>query len=160
MSFETDYGDGRLKDCTVADGLCKNLNSYAKVTAINQNIIEIDIDNAFIGEFAKFDAGENILIHTGASNRATGEHLGQFQIARIELVDGNRLTLNKEIFNCDLNYEYVQAVTIPQFKNLTLKNATLTPQPYDVFKFYGGILVAQVYEDFILENSQIDWKYT
>jgi len=156
MSFETDYGDGRLKDCTVADGLCKNLNSYAKVTSINQNIIEIDIDNAFIGEFAKFDAGENILIHTGASNRATGEYLGQFQIYRIELVDGNRLTLNKEIFNCDLNYEYVQAVTIPQFKNLILKNATLTPRPYDVFKFYGGILVAQVYEDFILENSQID----
>lgn len=154
MAFKYDFGDGRLGDAVIENGVCKNFNSYARVTSINQNVIEIE--NISEGEFAKFTAGEKILLHISASNRDTGDFLGRYQIATIELVSENKLTLSENIFDCDLNFEYLQIISIPQFKNLTLKNATLTPPPYDVFKFRGGILVAQVFDTFEMVNSFID----
>ena len=50
----------------------------------------------------------------------------------------------------------MQAISIPQFKNLTLTNAKIAPPPFDVFKFRGGICVFQVFDNFAMANSQID----
>ena len=154
MSFELNLGDGRLNDCEIKDGVFTNFNSYARVVSINQNVIQIE--NLREGEFNKFDAGENILLHVSATNGVDASNLGRFFIARIELVDGDKLTLDKNVFDIDLNFYYVQIVSIPQFKNLTLKNTKLAPTPYDAFKFTGGMIVAQVYEKFEMINSDID----
>lgn len=153
MSFKIDCGDGRLKDVEIKNGLNRSLNSYARVTAINQKVFTID--NVFDGDFNNFTAGEKVLIHVSATNGTDASNLGRFLFAEIEYVNGNLLTLS-ENFDCDLNYFYVQLISVPQFRNLTLKNATLTPQNFDVFKFTGGLMVAQVQDTFKMENSNID----
>ena len=153
MSFKIDCGDGRLGNVEIKDGLNRNLNSYARVTAINQKVFTID--NVFDGDFNNFTAGEKVLIHVSATNGTDASNLGRFLFAEIEYVNGNLLTLSKT-FDCDLNYFYVQLISVPQFRNLTLKNATLTPQNFDVFKFTGGLMVAQVQDTFKMENSNID----
>ena len=153
MSFKIDCGDGRLKDVEIKNGLNRNLNSYARVVEINQKVFTID--NVFDGDFNNFTAGEKVLIHVSATNGTDASNLGRFLFAEIEYVNGNLLTLS-ENFDCDLNYFYVQLISVPQFRNLTLKNATLTPQNFDVFKFTGGLMVAQVQDTFKMENSNID----
>ena len=66
------------------------------------------------------------------------------------------MTLNEEVFDVDLEKFYVQAVTVPNFKNLTLNNACISPPAYDVFKYIGGVLIFKVFNKFRMEKSQID----
>lgn len=156
MSFKYNFGDGRLGDCEIADGVFTKMNSYARVLAVDKNVITIDAENQIEGEISTFKAGETILLHISATNGTDATPLGKYQLAQIDLIVENVLTLNEKVFDCDLNYEYLQIISVPQFKNLTLKNATLAPQPYDVFKFRGGVLVFQVFDTFKMENSAID----
>lgn len=152
--YKLETGDGRLKDVTIENGVCKDLNAYARVTEINQNVVTID--NATESQFANFTAGEKVLIHVSCTNGTDAELLGKYQIATIELVSENRLTLSDKVFSVDLNYFYVQIISLPQFKNLKLSNATIAPQSFDVFKFTGGVVAFQVFDNFTMENSQID----
>ena len=151
--FDFDFGNGKLGDVEIKDGLTQNLNAYARVKNISGNVFEIE--NATESAFANFTAGETVLIHISATNGTDAELLGKYDLATIELVSDNRLTLDKT-FDADLNYFYVQLVTVPQFKNLTLTNAVIAPPAYDIFKFIGGLVVFQVFDNFKMENSQID----
>lgn len=156
MSFKYNFGDGRLGSAEISDGFYSNLNSYARVTSINKNIITIDAENMYTGEISKFAAGETVLIHVSATNGTDADLLGKYQLAEIQLIVGNTLTLDQKIFDIDLNYFYVQIVSVPQFKNLTLKNAELSPQPYNPFSNHGGLLVFQVFDNFTMINSNIN----
>lgn len=151
--FDFNFGDGRLGDVEIKDGLTQDLNAYARVKSISGNVFEIE--NATESAFANFTAGETVLIHISATNGTDAEPLGKYELATIELVSENKLTLDKT-FDADLNYFYVQLVTVPQFKNLSIKNATIAPPAFDVFKFIGGVIVFQVFDNFTMENSAID----
>ena len=152
--YKSDVGDGRLGEIEISEGVCTTLNSYARITEINENVVTID--NISEGVFSKFTAGESVLIHVSATNGTDADLLGKYQFATIDLISENRLTLNEKVFDVDLNYFYVQIISVPQFKSLTLTNAKIAPPPYDVFKFIGGICVFQVFDDFKMENSAID----
>ena len=154
--YNADFGDGRLSDLEITDGAVSNLNGYIRVTKISGNVIEVDAGTLIESEYAPFKAGEKVLIHVTATNGLTTDDLGRYLIADIILVNGNLLTLDRAVFDCDLNYYYVQAISIPQFDCLKLRNATLTPPPFNPFKFVGGILVFSCYNDFVMENSAID----
>jgi hypothetical protein len=152
--YNADFGFDNEKDCTIKDGAVTDLNAYARVKSISGNVIEIE--NATESEFANFTAGQEIILHVSATNGTDAEFLGAYDFYTIELVSDNRLTLDKNIFAVDLNFFYAQIITVPQFKNLKLINATIAPPPFDVFKFTGGIVVFKVFNDFVMQNSCIN----
>lgn len=147
-------GTGAGEVLEIEGGAVKNLNSYARVTEIDGN--RIKLENMALGGYEKFNAGDEIIIHVTASNRVTGEYLGRYDFYKIMLIADGIYTLDKAVFDADLNYEYVQAVTVPNLYSLKLKDAVLTPPPYDPFNFCGGILIVRCYDSFEMENSQID----
>lgn len=152
--YKADYGDGRLRDCSITDGVFQKMNSYARVTKINKNVIEIaDIVQ---GEMNQLVAGETVLIHVSATNGTDAELLGAYQFNKIELVVDNTLTLSEKVFDVNLEYFYVQIISVPQFDCLTLKDATISPPPFDPFHFVGGIVAFQVFNSFEMINSAID----
>ena len=157
MAFETDYGTGGLGDMTITGGAVRNLNSYARVTAISGNTVTLDLENISEGGYEKFRAGVEILIHVSATNGTDAADLGRYLTAKITLVDGSTLTLDKQVFSVDLNYYYVQAVTLANFDCLTLgKGAVVTPPPFDPFKFHGGIVALKCWDTLRLEGGSID----
>lgn len=157
MAFKVDYGDGNLGDVVISDGSYNKINSFARITAINGNIITIDAENAFVGDFEHFTAGNEVLIHVSATNATDTAMLGAFMTCKIELVDRNILTLDKPVFDIDLERYYVQAVTIANFKNVYLmEGAILSPPQYSPFLFIGGILAVKAWNEFSFEGGHID----
>lgn len=157
MSFKTDWGTGELGDVIIADGATDKINSYARVIKIDGNTITIDTENMFHGDYEKFVAGNEILFHVSATNRTSADELGKFMLATITLVNGDVLTLDKEIFSVDLDYEYAQAVTVANFDCLTLKTgAIITPPPYNPFHFIGGIVALKCWDKLTFDGGNID----
>ena len=153
MSYKFDFGDGRLNDCEITSGVCTDLNSYARAVSISQNVVTIE--NETDSNFCKIAAGETVLLHISATNGTDAEPLGKYIFAQVLLRSGDTLTLDKT-FDVDLNYFYVQVVSVPQFKNLTLTDTKIAPPAYDIFKFTGGVVAFQVFDNFTMTNSQID----
>lgn len=152
-----EYGTGVNGDVKIADGAYDKLNSYARVVGIDANTITLDTENALLGDYEKFRAGEEILVHCSATNGTTAENLGKYLVARITLVSGNVLTLDKTMFTVDLNYDYVQAVTVANFDCVTLsKDAVLTPPPYSPFKYHGGIVAVKCWDTFTFDGGSIN----
>ena len=76
--FDFNFGDGRLGDVEIKDGLTQNLNAYARVKSISGNVFEIA--NATESAFANFTAGETVLIHVSATNGTDAEPLGKYAV--------------------------------------------------------------------------------
>ena len=153
--YEVEFGLGKLGDVEIARGIT-TVNSYARVMSINKNVIEVDLENGYVGEFAGFKAGEKVIVHVAATNGTDAGQLGQYVLAQIQLVSSNVFTLDIEIFDIDLSYYYVQVISVPQFRNLKLSEATITPRAYDVFKHYGGVVAFQVFDTFTMQKSYIN----
>ncbi|MBQ7705052.1 MAG: hypothetical protein IJT73_06480 [Selenomonadaceae bacterium] len=165
MAFNLDdiylYGNGEMGDLEISEGAVQNLNSYARVLKIEGNTITLDIENLIEGDYNTFRAGTDIFIHVSATNRTTGEHLGKYLIAKITLVNDGVATLDKnaeEFFSgVNLDYEYVQAVTVPNFDCVRLhKGAVVTCPPFDPYKFIGGILIIRCWLDLVFDGGNID----
>ncbi len=164
MSFDLKsvygFGTGALKDVEVESGkLHDDFNSYARVTAIDGNIISIDEENSFSGIFEKFAAGTDILIHASASLSATAK-LGKFICAKITLANAGALTLDKDISgtfdSADLSEYKIQAVTFANFHCLKINSGGLVaPQPYSSVNFYGGILAIKCSHSLELRGGHI-----
>lgn len=114
------------------------INSYAKVTAINTTAITVDDSSAF-------NVGTEILLHDTSP--------GRWLIAFVSDKTGNVLTLNKDVSNVWASLpNYLQAVTIPHYKTLTIqKNNSISPPAFQNGK--GGILVFKCNESFTLNGS-------
>lgn len=126
------YGTGSLGDVTNPT----NINSYAKVTAHASKTITISGD-----DLSAFTAGTEILIHvSGIKTSSVKKSLGLYQFAKIMSVEGNVLTLSVTPLDVNTSNYYVQAITVPHYKKLTLSN-TISPPAFDTEKGCGGILV-------------------
>lgn len=161
MSFDLksvyDFGSGELQDVTISDGASEKLNSYARVTGIDQKIISIDKENMLEGDFEKFTAGADILIHVSASLSATAK-LGKYLVAKIILASDDVLTLDKDFSTImsteELEYYFVQAITFANFDCLNIKkSATVMPPTYNPYHFHGGILCIKCWDTFTLEGN-------
>ena len=170
MSFDLklvkNYGDARLGDVEISDGTAEDFESYARVTGIDElddYKIILDLDNAFVGRFGTFKAGEEILLHVSASTGET-EFLGKYLVAKILLVSTNNIiTLDKKITELiprdQFNFYNVQAVLSLQFDCLTLKNdGEISPKPFDQYNFYGGILFLKCWDSLKFEGGHINLK--
>lgn len=145
---------------TVAGQVSRDLNSYALITDINANLITIDINNAYLGQFGTFKAGEVILIHASASPTLKTEKLGNFICAKIEVANAEKLTLDKDIsatFDAsDLDNYCIQAVTFAEFHCLKVNaGSAIQPQIYSSSAHHGGILAIKVTDKLTL-NGDID----
>lgn len=163
FKIEYDYGDGELGDYEIAEGAVQVFNSYADVTAIDSNTVTINLETMIEGRLEKFHAGVDIMLHVSATNRTTAEHLGKYIIAKITLANNGILTLDKnveEFFDgVNLDYEYIQAVTISNFDCLELnQGAVITCPPYNPFTHVGGILIIRCWRDLKFNGGVIDLR--
>jgi hypothetical protein len=161
FKIEYDYGDGELGDYDIADGAVQDFNSYANISALESNTVTINLETQIEGRYEKFHAGADILLHVSSTNRTNPEHLGKYLIAKITIANNGVLTLDKnveEFFKgVDLDFEHLQAVTIPNFDCLTLgKGAVITAPPYNPFNHLGGILIIRCWRNFIFKGGNID----
>lgn len=164
MSFKLQecygYGTGHnFTDYEVEKGeVFDNFNSYALVTEIDRNLITIDLEHAYLGQFEKFEAGNVILLHASASPTLKINKLGKFIAAKIEVADNGRLTLDKNIeetFAAEDLLDYkIQAVTFANFHCLKIYGA-VTPQRYSSTSYHGGILAIKC-SDFLQLEGNID----
>lgn len=162
MAFTLPYKFGVSKrDLEISDGAYEKLNSYAKITKIEQNTVKIDLENLIEGEGGKFQAGEIAMIHCSATNRETADFLGKYLIAQITLVSSDGvLTFDKNIEKffegADFDYEYLQVIVIARFHCLKLnEGALLTCPPYNPYTFTGGILAVMCNDTFEFNGGHI-----
>ena len=93
------YGTGKLGDIEISDGIVENFNSYVRINKIDEldaAKVSFESDNAIIGAYEKFDAGEEILIHVSAAPVET-EYLGKYIVAKILLNPYRRKTLRRRL---------------------------------------------------------------
>lgn len=156
MSYDINFGTGELGDFSISEGAIQNINSYAEITEIDSNTVTID--NITEGQFETFRAGVEVMLHVSATNRETAEHLGKFLFAQIILTKGNVLTLDKnveEFFQgVDLDFEYLQVITIPNFDCVRIaRDAVITAPPYHAFKHTGGIVILRAFNNIELYGN-------
>lgn len=151
------YGDGSLGVVTNPSG---QINSYANVTAYTANSITIGTPSN--GIYETFAVGKEIGIHVSAGNGTSTDttYLGAKLHCKITAVNGSVLTVDKD-FTAVLptavfgNYQ-VQAVTVAQFKSLTLSNGSITPPAYSVSNKYGGIILAKCTDTVTFSGGSIN----
>lgn len=153
------FGNGTLDDVTISDGATDKINSYAKVTAIAENSITIDYNNKRDGDFEKFAAGNDILIHVSASLSPT-KKLGKYLVAKILLAADGVLTLDKDfstvLTNAELDYYYVQAITFANFDCLTLSTGGIITAPtFNPYHFHGGIVAIKCEDTLKFDGGSI-----
>ena len=156
------YGDARIGDVEISDGLADDFGSYAKVYRIDEldsTKIYLDFDNAIIGRFGNFVAGAEIMLHVSSSAIQT-DYLGNYLFAKILLSQNGIVTLDKdfaELMPVDqLDYYNVQAVLILQFDCLKLKSGgIISPSIYDPYKNCGGILAVKCFDSLIFDGGHI-----
>lgn len=129
-----DYGFGTQDVTNPTD----TINSYAKVTAINATAITVDDASAF-------NVGTEILLHDTSP--------GRWLIAFVTDKTGNVLTLNKDASTVWASLpNYLQAVTIPHYKTLTIQSGhSISPTAFSDGK--GGIIAFKCNESFTLGGS-------
>ena len=114
------YGNESLGDVTNP----VNINSYAQVTGINGNTITLgSIQN---GNYEKFTVGTTIIITAALTNGANNQSIGYHTCHVITAVNGNVLTLN---WGCPIpnwNQFFIQAITVPNFRNITISGENLS----------------------------------
>ena len=114
----------------------ETINAYAKVTALSGN--SITVDNA-----ENFNVGGEIFLHDTCP--------GRWLIASITAKAANVLTLNKELLWATLP-AYLQAVSVPHFKTLTIESGhSISPPAFQNGK--GGIVVFKCSESLTLGGS-------
>ena len=155
------YGTGSLQDFDVkASEKFSDFNSYARVTKISNNLIDLDLTTARLGRFEKFEAGNDILIHASTSS-GLNRKIGKVICARITVADGEKLTLDKDIetvfTNADLLDYNIQAITFANFHCLNIfAGGSVSPLAYDYTKLYGGILAIKCSYKWLIEGGAID----
>lgn len=156
------YGDGRIGDAEISDGLADNFGSYARVYRVDEldnRKIYLDFDNAIIGKFGNFVAGAEVMLHVSSSAMQT-DYLGKYLFAKILLSQNGIVTLDKdftELMPADqLDYYNVQAILVLQFDCLKLlKGGVLSPTIYDPYKHIGGILTIKCFDSMIFDGGHI-----
>ena len=166
MSFDINqlygYGDGKLGDVEVSDGLADNFGSYVRLTKIDElddTKVYFDADNAVIGRFGNFDAGVDILIHVTSAPVET-EYLGKYIVAKILLNQRGILTLDRPITDLiprdQFDFYGIQAVLALNFDCLKLKSGgTIAPANFDPYNLIGGIMFVRCYDTLSFEGGNI-----
>jgi len=157
LKILNNYGDGSLGAVSNPTG---QINSYANVTAYTAN--SITIGTAAAGAYETFAAGKEIMLHVSATNGTSQDvtYLGRYIICKITAVSGSILTVDKDFTAimpaAQLTNYIVQAITVAQFKNMTLSTVTITPPAFSVAYKYGGILLLKCADTVTFSGGNIN----
>ena len=150
------YGTGSLGNVTDPAG---QINSYAAVTATANQTITIDLEHASLGAYEQFTADTELLLHISGARtaQAAAANLGLYKFVKIMAANGNALTLNTAPLDISPTDYFYQAITVAQFKKLTL-STTISPLAFDEAKGYGGILVFKCSNKLVMKGSMEEMK--
>lgn len=133
------YGSGKQGSVSAPPA---QINSYAQVTAVSASTITIGKTSN--GGYGAIAAGTEVMIHVTASKGTASAMLGRYIVATVSSVSGSNIVLSKnigaEITTDVINSYYVQAILIPQFVDLNLKDKTVSPPAFDTSTGVGGVL--------------------
>lgn len=157
------FGTGKIGDVEISDGLANNFNSYTRIIGVDElddTKVSFDADNAIIGNYEKFEAGNEILIHVSSAPVETN-YLGKYIVAKILLNQRGWLTLDRPITDLiprdQLDYYGVQAVTFCNIDCLHLKaGGGIAPAGFDPFNLIGAILALKIYDTLYFEGGHIN----
>lgn len=164
LSMVNGYGTGALGDVTNPTG---QLCSYANVASVTEVAVAtnaITINAPSNGAYEKFEVGTEILLHvSGCLSGTTAEWLGKYIVCKITGVQTSALSANGKILIIDKKITDVlpvaqfaahilQAITIPQFKTLTV-TGTIAPIAYNPANKYGGILPIKCLVGLVMSGS-------
>ncbi len=157
------YGTGKVGDVEISDGMADNFCSYVrlgKTDELDAAKVSYDSDNAILGAYEKFDAGNEILIHVSSAPVET-EYLGKYIVAKILLNQRGWLTLDRPLTDLipldQLDFYAVQAVTFCNLDCLHLKKGgAVAPASYDPVKLCGGILALKIFDTLDFQGGHIE----
>lgn len=167
MSFDISkvkgYGTAEDRDVEVSDGVLEGVNSYARVSAIDELDsckIVLDETSLIIGNYETFAAGTDIILHVSSSSIET-DYLGKYLVATIRLVGNGILTLDKDFTELlprdQFDFYSVQAITIANFDCLKLlKGGMVKPPIYDPYKMCGGIIALRCWDSLVFNGGHIN----
>ena len=137
------------------------INSYALIEkAAGKNLT---LTGKTQSSYSEFTSGTEILIHVSGKKESDENSLGLYAFRRITGISGNVITLDREItdefdlISC-VNKYYVQAISVPNFKSLTL-NAGIKITPLKWGSGRGGIIVFRTSENCSVEGSILTSGY-
>lgn len=157
ISAALGYGSGTLGAVTNPSG---QINSYARVTAIDGKVITIGTPSN--GVYEKFVVGSEVLFYVAQTLSSSTSYLGKWHVLKITAVSGSAITVNKKVltlskFSSLVLADYVvQLVTIAQFKSLTLSSGEIAPPAFN--GSCGGIIAFKCSTLLTLSGGNINLK--
>lgn len=157
ISAALNYGSGSLGAVTNPSG---QINSYARVTAIDGKVITIGTPSN--GVYEKFVVGSEVLFHVAQTLSSSTSYLGKWHVLKITAVSGSAITVNKKVLTLSkfsslvLADHVVQLVTIAQFKSLTLSSGEIAPPAFN--GNYGGIIAFKCSTLLTMSGGNINLK--
>ena len=134
------------------------INAYASIKYLSKKVIRF----GSISDSNKFTVGTQILLHVAGykGSAATCKARGYWGVFIIKAIDGEDITLNRSASGMTQGFSlgdlYLQAVTVPNYKTLTLKaDTSLTAPKFDYSKGYGGVVAFKA-TDFVMNGGHID----
>ena len=163
ISGNLGYGDGAQGNVTA--GAAQVINNYANVYDITSNSIKIrDATGDGYGSFNT--VGQEIMIHVAAVKKTSlnvCNKRGYWILCKIKSVDlsSGIILLSKDVSAAIKGFSiddlYVQAITIPHFKTLTLnKNKSITCPQFNTSTGVGGVVVFKCSEELKFNGGVID----
>lgn len=119
LQRSSDFGNGALGNVTITSN--QQINSYAAVTAINKN--KITINNISTGVYDGFTPGQEVMLHISNTDANHKNSFGVYSFHRIVGADSSSVTLNSAPKISSATGLVCQLVTIPNFRNLTVKTS-------------------------------------
>ena len=144
------FGNSKHGNVTINSNA--QINSYGAISAANGTVLTINGWNS--GKYG-VNVGDEVLIHVTLSKNNNYDLTGLYSFRRIKSISGSSYTLDSTVSEFDLAYAlanyYVQAITVPNFKNFTLEsNATITPASWDE---KGGIVAFRTSQDCTIKGK-------
>lgn len=157
------FGTGELGDVTFSTG--GRINCYAMINSANQNSLSLgDWTNGSVGtiEFSP-KIGSEVFIHVSAKKGTDENLLGKYSFRHINNISGSNIILDKPVdefsISDALNNYYVQIITVPNFKTLTInQNVTINPLRYSD-KTGGGIIIFRSSENTRINGNIISYGF-
>lgn len=138
------YGDGSNGDLTA--GTDQIINNYAQVYYVAGKTVKVrNISGTGIGLFST--VGQEVLFHVSGytGSAATCNVRGQWVFCKISAISGDLITLSKTVSSAIGSFSiddlYVQLITVPHFKTLTINSGkSITCPQFNYTSGTGGIV--------------------
>ncbi len=155
------FGDGATGNLTA--GAAQVVNNYAQIYYVSGKAVKIsNVSNTGYGTFT---VGQEVLVHVaGYKGSATYcKKRGFWRFCKITAVTGDVITLSKDAGLTGSQYPlddlYMQLITVPHFKTLTLDaGKSVTCPQFSYTTGTGGVIVFKCAEELKFNGGHVDTR--